>query len=461
MEQQPDSGRTQRIRAAIQAFLQERLQDKLDKLKDNEEDDLKRSELMAQFQAAIWLADAARRVSQIQAVTHSLKPIHPDARGTNLYKIPAELAHHAPLVGSHLLREHFASDVVGNAAALDVYKLLKLQVDGKSLLEWLLAGDASAMQALSDDPETAQQWQAAFVGLTQPRDGTIASHQRAKQLYWLIGNDPTDNTQYHLLAPLYATSLAHSVHTTLQEDRFGDDNKAARAARKKGEAHEGVLREYPDLAVQKLGGTKPQNISQLNSERGGSNYLLASLPPQWQSRAMRQPWGIHSVFDHMLKACEGVRPTLAAFLQFLQGNPPANVDTRNRVDAYISSLIDELVTLAGELQRGWPDGWTADNRCELVRAEQLWLDPRRAETDETFRTEWLAMDWPAQIGHRFGNWLNTQLEGQFRVGDAELREWKKELLLDESDDGWAQSLHRLRGSQDAPQYIPARQGVVA
>ncbi|SHE98634.1 CRISPR-associated protein, Csy1 family [Lampropedia hyalina DSM 16112] len=461
MEQHPDSGRTQRVRAAIQAFLQERLQDKLDKLKDNEEGDLKRSEWIAQFQPAAWLADAARRASQIQAVTHSLKPIHPDARGTNLYKKPTELAHHAPLVGSHLLREHFSSDVVGNAAALDVYKLLKLQVDGKSLLEWLLAGDASAVQALSDDPETAQQWQAAFVGLTQPRDGAIASHQRAKQLYWLIGNDPTDNAQYHLLAPLYATSLAHSVYTTLQEDRFGDDNKAARTARKKGESHEGVLREYPDLAVQKLGGTKPQNISQLNSERGGSNYLLASLPPQWQSRAMRQPWGIASVFDHMLMAREGVRPTLAAFLQFLKSNPPTNADTRNRVDAYVSSLIDELVTLAGELQRGWPDGWTADSRCKLVQAEQLWLDPRRAETDETFRTEWLAMDWPAQIGHRFGNWLNTQLEGQLRVGDAELREWKKELLLDESDDGWAQSLHRLRSSQDAPQYIPARQGVVA
>lgn len=455
------SERVQRIRDSIELFLQERLQRKLEKLKkDDPQYDKKHAELITQFQPTAWLEEATRRVQQIQAVTHALKPIHPDARGTNLYCAPNQLPNPTQ-VGSHCLKADFSSDVVGNAAALDVYKLLKMEVDGHSLLQWLLDNDTAAITALHPDPETAQQWRAAFVGLTQARNNLISSHVYAKQLYWLVGEDATDDTQYHLLAPLHPTSLVHVVYDTLQEARFGEANKAARAARKERKAHAGTLYDYPNLAIQKMGGTKPQNISQLNSERRGNNYLLASLPPQWQSSSTRQPWGIRSVFERMLIAREGVRHTLKTFLQFLRSNPPTNMDTRNRVEGYVSDLIDELVTLAGELQHGWPSGWSADSRCEMVRPEQLWLDPHRAGTDPDFRQEWLWMDWPAQIGHRFGNWLNTQLEGEFRVGDAELRQWKKELLLDESDDGWAHSLHRLRAQQDAPQYIAARQGVIA
>ncbi|CAK7066082.1 MAG: CRISPR-associated protein Csy1 [Kerstersia gyiorum] len=454
MSASDEAGRTQRTRAVIQAFLQERLQAKIEKLA---EDDPKRSEWIAQFQAERWLEDAARRVRQIQAVTHALKPIHPDARGTNLYCMPAQLPAHA-LVGSHLLKQDFSADVVGNAAALDVYKFLKLSIDGQTILAWLLADDAAVIAALHSDPAQAEQWQAAFIGLTQAREGGLSSHVRAKQLYWLADGDATDDGQYHLLAPLYATSLAHVVFATIQEDRFGENNKAARAARREGRVHDGVLHEYPGLAVQKLGGTKPQNISQLNSERGGNNYLLASLPPQWQSGKLRQPWGLQSVFDHMLLAREGVGPTVKAFLKFLKSDPPPNVETRDRVETYVTSLIDEMVTLAGELQRGWPTGWTADARCKLALPEQLWLDPKRAENDDAFRSLWLFMDWPAQIGERFGNWLNTHLSKEFRVGDIEAREWKKELLVDERTDGWAQRLHRLRVEQEAPRYIPTRAG---
>lgn len=448
------SKRKSQIKGVIQAFLQDRLQAKLDKLPD---DDPKRTEQIAQHQPAAWVEDAARRVTQIQAVTHSLKPIHPDARGTNLYVSPSTLTAH-DLVGSHVLGDRFASDVVGNAAALDVYKFLKLEVDGRSLLDWLLADDPDVLRALSDDPDQARQWRAAFAGLVQGGDDVASSHSKAKQLYWLTGGDASDDAQYHLLAPLYATSLAHSVHGVLNEDRYGDANKAAREARRKNEWHDGSLRVYPALAVQKLGGTKPQNISQLNSERGGVNYLLGSLPPQWQSQPLPQPWNMVSIFDSLLLRQEGVHQTAQAFLYFLQGHPPENKHTRNREKAYVGSLIDDLVLLASRLQQAWPDGWTADSRCTLVRAEQLWLDPMRCLQDEAFYLEWQWMDWPDQIGHRFGNWLNAQLDGALPVGEVEHRQWKKELLLDESEGGWAQQLHEWRTRMKTPHWIPARQG---
>ena len=447
-----DTDLQRNIQTAIQDFLEGRLQPRLQKLSL---DDPKRDELIAQFQPAAWLEDAARRVRQIQAVTHSLKAIHPDARGTNLYIEPAAMPP-LPYVGSHTLGQNFASDVVGNAAALDVYKFLKLDVAGRSLLDWLLSDEPAALAALNNDPETARTLQAAFVGLTQEKAGPKATHTHAKQMYWLVGSDASDDTEFHLLAPLYATSLTHAVHGVLQEDRFGEVNKSARAARRTNEMHDGVFREYRDLAVQRLGGTKPQNLSQLNSERGGVNYLLASLPPKWQQRDFLQPWGINSLIETQLLNQQGVRSTLRDLLAFLLSDPPPNVETRNRRESYVSQLIDELVVLGSTAQRSWPAGWSVDSRCRMAQEEQLWLDPGRAQTDEEFRRMWLCMDWPAQIGHRFGNWLNARLHHRLPLGDVEQRQWKTELLLDESEEGWAYQLHQLRTDGGAPRYIPTR-----
>ena len=430
-------------REAIAAFLQERLHAKLDKLKDEEDD--KRQEVLAQHQPTAWLKDAARRVQQIQAVTHALKPIHPDARGTNLYVEPSTLPALAEL-GSHALGAHFVGDVVGNAAALDVYKLLKLEVHGRSLLTALLAHDADALAALHPDPQQAQALRDALVSLTQPRAEGPSSHTLAKQLYWLTGSDACDDAHYTLLAPLYATSLAHAVHAQVQEDRFGEANKAARQARRERKMHDGVFHDYPGLAVQNMGGTKPQNISQLNSERRGVNYLLSSLPPKWQTSAVRLPVHTASVFDRLFIARPEVRRTVRALRVFLESNPDANLATRERREALLDTLVDELVSLAAELQQLLPPGWSQDDErfANLHRSEQLWLDPLRAEQpDEAdFAREWLQLDWPAAVGQRFANWLNAQLRGKLPLGDAEARAWEKELLTDE--DGFQQQLRALR-----------------
>ena len=442
MSEAPTTGGKAGYRAAISAFLQERLQAKLDKLKP---DDPQRDEVIASFALDVWLASAAKRVQQIQAVTHALKPIHPDARGTNLYVEPSTLPALAEL-GSHALGAHFMGDVVGNAAALDVYKLLKLEVHGRSLVTALLAHDADALAALHPDPQQALALRDALVSLTQPRAEGPSSHTLAKQLYWLTGSDACDDAHYTLLAPLYATSLAHAVHAQVQEDRFGEANKAARQARRERKVHDGVFHDYPGLAVQNMGGTKPQNISQLNSERRGMNYLLSSLPPQWQASAVRLPVHATSVFDRLFIARPEVRRTVRALRVFLESDPEPNLATHERREQLLDALVDELVSLAAELQQLLPPGWSRDDDRfgDLHRSEQLWLDPLRAEQpDEAdFAREWLQMDWPAAVGQRFANWLNAQLRGKLPLGDAEARAWQKELLTDE--DGFQQQLRTLR-----------------
>jgi len=417
----PSPQRQREIRTLIERFIAERLATKLEGLG---EDDPKRATLLAQYDPAVWLEDAARRAGQIQAVTHTLKAIHPDAKGTNLYCLPSALPQHQ-LVGSHCLGDDFAGDVVGNAAALDVYKLLKLEHDGQPLLSLLLASDGDALAALHKDAEQAQSLAAAFTGITRARDG-LASHTHGKQLYWLAGDDPHNDAHFHLLAPLYASSLAHRVYLGIQADRFGEPAKEARQARRDKQFHPGIIREYPQLAVQKLGGTKPQNISQLNSERRGDNYLLASLPPSWQQRDVRLPIRTQ---DGSIFPAFGQRPAVAELVRtlrdFLLSGPPPNVHTRNSRDELLTELIDELLLYAAELWAFEP-GWSAKPECNLNRAEQLWLDFRRATQDEVFASEWRRMAWVDEIRERFANWLNARLVSKLSVGDVENSYWSKQ-----------------------------------
>lgn len=428
--------RSKAIAALIAEFINNRLADKLDKLA---EDDPKREALAAQYQPAVWLADAARRVSQLQLVTHPLKASHPDARGSSLFVTPDSLPARQE-VGTHCLAE-FASDVVGNAAALDVYKFLKLEHEGQSLLALLQAGDADALVALADDAVQAAAWREAFCSITEPAGGP-ASHSLAKQIYWPVSPDAFlpdahDDSHFHLLSVLNSSALSHWLYGRIQAHRFGDEAKAARQARRDGVHHPHGYHDYPLLAEEKKGGTKPQNISQLNSERKGSNYLLASLPPQWDSSTTRPLYGVDSLFVRFGNLPQ-VRRLLRELRDYLGKQKPDanNLHIRKRRDAWLDELFTELLQFGAAFSNGLPKGWTADSACRLPPEEQCWLDPYRAEDDADFNRVFQLQGWPTQLAERFARWLNGSLgaerlsKHQLALGEAEFDYWRRELAHD-------------------------------
>lgn len=415
--------KSETLKSVVQDFLEERLQAKVDKLKDDEIE--KREKLIDGYRIENWVADAARRVSQIQQVTHGIKFSHPDARGSN-QNAPGNPDAGEMMVGTHTVKESCPADVVGNAAALDVYKFLRLEADGKTVLARAVEGDEELQSLFSDDAQSAQSWMSSFAGILEGR-GEAASHKLAKQLYW-----PLDNEEYHLLAPLFPTALTQVIWNRIRNDRFSDETKAAREARRSGLPYPHGYQEYPDLVVQQFGGTKPQNISQLNSERHGENYLLPSCPPQWQSAKVRPPLKVTTVFGRWLERRKPVSELIHILHDFLASVKEVNnVHIRRKRAELIGYICDEVIHFAAEL-RDLPGGWSSDQNCRLNMSEQFWLDPERAEGDESFAAQRKKAEWQEEICRRFANWLNARLSGADNVlpmGEAEAREWR--YVLDE------------------------------
>lgn len=429
--------RTRKFRQAIGDFIEARKEEKL-KGKDD-------PDKAAKYEYATWLADAARRADQIQLATHVAKATHTDARGSSLRVQPAQLTQH-PDVGSHMLQQECPDDVVGNAAALDVYKLLKVEVEDKPLLHWLQVEDADLLAALSTSTTEAQELAVAFsavLGSQEPRK----SHSLAKQLYWLAGDEPAEDTDFHLLQPMFASSLAQVVHEDLQRARFSDTNKAARKGWRDKKPCADSYIDYRGLVIRKLGGTKPQNVSQLNSERGGINYLLPSLPPTaWQPQKNRSLLYRDSVFGPAFFYFGAVREHVRALIEFLKSEPPANLDTRNRRKALEKAIGQELAVFGASIRGAQPPGWSRDPACELVHCEQLWLDPERtqlpvrrdpehpewADEDEAFNADYERGEWADEVATRFGNWLNHRLRkaGLRNLSLTERNHWARQAVLD-------------------------------
>ena len=183
------------------------------------------------------------------------------------------------------------------------------------------------------------------------------------------------------------------------------------------------------MLVRKFGGTKPQNISWLNSRRHGENWLLASLPPVWKQDRVRLPLGVESVFGAVLDGLpelEKARTALIAFLEKASG-AYTNIHIREKRAALLEDMISVVVQWAARI-RGQEGGWSAGPECRLSEEERFWLDPGRGETDPEWRQRRADGQWLEPLLKRAATWFNARLTTpKLRMGDEERHVWKREI----------------------------------
>lgn len=446
------------IRRALEAHVSGRLSMALKKLegKDDSQSRKDREKAIAEYDLDHVIAEGTKYVDQVQIATHIAKATHPDLKVkevTNIRLQPSAVAYDME-VGTHLLEPRaLAFDATGNGAVnkkgYELFLLLNIPIKGERFIDLLAKQDSDALAALDENISVAQELASMAVLIEQDKCEQLSSHALAKQVYWCISGDPTDDSGFHLLQPMFSSSLAHEVHKEITQARYLDEqNKAARQAFYKKEAHDSAYREYKDVAIRKLGGTKPQNISQLNSERGGVNYLLGSLPPRWKQNRTASFLYIDSALVRF-QNFENVRGLVKELISFLQGIPAPTMETRQAREALERSLGQALAAFGLATRHSFEPGWTRSTECQLPPCERVWLDLERAELpahldyeqeDQEFREakEW--KDWPDEIASRFANWLNAQLiKAGIPVGDVEYKHWAKQAIIEAE---WPATLQR-------------------
>jgi CRISPR-associated protein Csy1 len=370
-----------------------------------------------------WLTDAAGRAGQISLVTHALKFTHSDAKGSSVFSVGSSEQTINTLATNTLSQP--AVDAVGNAAALDVAKLLQLEYKGESLIACLSRNDTAPLEKLAENPQQLEQWVAGFKQVLTNKNPS--SHSLAKQIYFPVGQG-----EYHLLSPLFSSSLAQAMHQRISEARFSEASKEIYQACKAGEWHPEPRVIYPKTAALNMGGTKPQNISYLNSVRGGHVWLLPCAAPVWQNQN-KPPLNQSSIFQERKAFSAMAKDAVWQLKQYLRSLDPQdkNMEIRQQRAAYVDEIIDILFCYVAGIQNreDW-QCWTMKEECQLSRAQQLWLDPWRMKHDKDFQFEREGGDWKKDIALDFGVWLNHQLKtDELKFSEVERREWSTASLF--------------------------------
>lgn len=232
-----------------------------------------------------WLPNAAKRAGQMSISTHPCTFSHPSARRNKNGDVTPIIAN-AGRANDGLLRSgnvEVEHDALGNAAALDVYKFLNLVMsDGQKLIEHIEQESPLAKLLLSIKSATYETLRDGFLEMIRSSKELVSS-EKIKQVYFPVDMD------YHQLSILSNSGIIYHLKKCIDTMRFGDEVKELREKRNKGECTDKGYREMYDLTTIGYGGTKPQNISVLNSQNGGKAYLLRSMPPVLKKREIHFP----------------------------------------------------------------------------------------------------------------------------------------------------------------------------
>ncbi|MDI1293271.1 MAG: type I-F CRISPR-associated protein Csy1 [Methylobacter sp.] len=410
---------------AIATFLAERqatwLKDKLKPCKTEAEQQDVESTAKEKFSLANWLPDAAKRAGQLAMVSHPGKFTHPST------KTSAIIAKCQPKPDGFLRtgNAHADFDVFGNAAALDVYKFLSLELtNGQSVLAHL-EQDSETIKAQFTLPNILfTELQQDLLAIKQA-SCTVKTSEKIKQVYFPVDDD------YHLLSILTPSGLMFKLKQRINEFRFSEAAKQARKDRHDQKYSELGFDDIYGLTVIGFGGTKPQNISVLNNQNGGTAYLLPSMPPPLKPRGLQIPK--NDFFNNSLYY-KNYQDSFKSLHKLLV-TEHNNLNIREGRDKWLVSIIeqalnDQIIEKLWQL-RQLDTGWSANTALE--QHQKIWLDNTNAEQREA------EDDWLNKVVADFARWIVYAYikiigkEKAILLGDDELNHIKQLIAAYQED----------------------------
>lgn len=351
-----------------------------------------------------WVPDAATRASQLSMSSHVCKFSHPDSKTSSVIAMSSFSKDGYMRSGNvEYQKVEFKQDAYGNAAALDVFEFLMTPLeDGKSVIEHLEKDSAEIQTELAALKSQYTTIKSGLLAIKKEKQ-EIISDERIKQVYFPFGDT------YHLLSLLTSSVMVSEMRERIEEIR-----KNAWAARGiKNEQYGNDYSEIPNLTIIGFGGTKPQNISVLNSKNRGKAVLLSSYPPSLSSRDVERPRS--DFFANTLRSTSfGER---FRTLHSLLGRQQNNLELRNKVKETATVIIDQVMISVYRLRQVEP-GWSSPNN-QLPSEQKIWLDEAYSEKRKTDE------EWMDKIALSFARWImhtyeKTLKNDSIQLGDGEL-----------------------------------------
>ncbi|ENV5976384.1 type I-F CRISPR-associated protein Csy1 [Vibrio parahaemolyticus] len=332
------------------------------------------------FSLSNWLPDAAKRAGQISISSHPCTFSHPSARKNKNGYVSSVIAKNRAQSDGFLRSGNVSVEVdaLGNAAALDVYKFLSLEMtDKRSLLTHIEQGSELAQGLLTQPNTDYQTLREGFLKMIDT-DPEATSSSKVKQVYF-----PVAKGEYHLLSLLTHSGHLFELRQRLDALRFGEEVKQARECRKNGQFHPDGYQEIFGLTTIGFGGTKPQNISVLNNKNAGKAHLLASTPPELKPRNLRLP--TTDFFKESFTAWQA-KETLEA-LHRLFRTDYNNINIRDGRDYRIQEYVDLVIHKMWQVRLFLAD-YQGDLSSDLKPEQKFWLYPEY-EQYRLEENEWL------------------------------------------------------------------------
>ncbi|EOW9266975.1 TPA: type I-F CRISPR-associated protein Csy1 [Vibrio cholerae] len=340
----------------------------------------KQQECEQNFLLDNWLPDAAKRAGQISVASHPCTFSHPSARKNKNGYVSSIIAKNKPRIDGFLRSGNVSvePDALGNAAALDVYKFLSLEMsDQRSLLVHIEQESELARQLLDIPSCEYQALRDGFLKMVDSVQASVSS-SKIKQVYF-----PIADGEYHLLSLLTHSGHLFELRKRLDALRFGDAVKEARECKKTNHFHPAGYQEIFGLTTIGFGGTKPQNISVLNNQNAGKAHLLASIPPELTPRDIRLPKT--DFFKESFNAWQA-KEVLESLHRLFQTDYN-NINLRDGRDYRIQQYVDLVIEKMWQV-RLFLEAYSGELSSALPLEQKIWLYPEFAEQRQQ-EDEWL------------------------------------------------------------------------
>lgn len=338
-----------------------------------------------EFSRQVWLPNASKRAGQISMATHPCTFSHPSARKNKNGYVTSIIANVEKKEDGFLRTGNVEvqQDALGNAAALDVHKFLTLLMpDGKQLIEHIQEESQLAIDLLTINTKSYEELRGEFLAMVTSLPELVTS-SKIKQVYFPVEDG------YHLLSILSNSGMVFELRKRLDKIQFGEDEegkellKALRNSKRNSEFAEDGYREIYNLTTIGYGGTKPQNISVLNSKNGGKSQLLYSMPPELDKRKIHFPKT--DFFKNSISMWE-FKETFFALDKIYKADYN-NVNIREGRDYRYVEIIDRIIDKMWAIRSVSKKQYYEKN-SKLKHHQKVWLHHAYEEEREK-EDEWL------------------------------------------------------------------------